>query len=162
MNVHTIPSTCFLDFTHLKWNQWLQRSHSLMSGGFQPQSWNCLCIFLADLVFRPWHIPQDTYHAEDSFRRHQTHPYFPSWEMSGCKLTHFIVSVWRHFIFPWQVQVHGTSCRDHRTSKWVCSTLYLDVWWGVTVPPGESLHPQGSMTGESFSLGSHSSLWQRC
>ena len=29
----------------------------------------------ADLLFRPWHIPQDTCRAKDSFRRHQTHPY---------------------------------------------------------------------------------------
>ena len=85
-------------------NDYNGHMHSLMFGGFQLQSWSCLCIFFADLLFRPWHIPQDTCRAEDSFR-HQTHPYFPSWEMSGCKLTHSIVSVWQHLTFPWHVQV---------------------------------------------------------
>ena len=27
-----------LNDTHLKWNQWLQRSHSIMFGEFQPQA----------------------------------------------------------------------------------------------------------------------------
>ena len=40
----------------------------------------------------------------------------------------------------------GAPCHNPKlitvlTSKWVCSTLYLDIRWGVTVPPGESLHP---------------------
>ena len=84
-------------------------SHSIMFGGFQLQS--CLFIFFEDLLFRPW----DTYRAENSFRRHQTHPYFPNWVTPGCMLAHFIVSaLTARLICPRadKCKSRGTPCRD--------------------------------------------------
>ena len=41
---------CFLNFS------WTATTVTIMFGGFQPQSWSCLCIFFADLLFHPWYI----------------------------------------------------------------------------------------------------------
>ena len=124
--------------------------------GFQLQSWSCICIFFADLLFRFWYIPQDTCRAENSFRQHQTHPYFPSYVMSGCKLAHFIVSALAEF----DMTLTSTSLAGHPAAiqSWsqdikISCQYAVDVRWGVTPPlgindrvviqPRESLIPLG-------------------
>ena len=157
---------CFLNFTHLKWSQWLQHAVTLnyvrrISASILKLS---LHFFFADLLFRPWYIPQDTCCVEGSFQRHQTHPYFPSCVMSGCKLAHFIVWALTAFDMPLtSTSPVGHSAAIQNWSQDIKMSLQYAVSrrlvknhctpWGVTPPLYES------MTGESFSPGSHSSLW---
>ena len=51
-SAYTIPSLWY-SFTHLKWNQWLQRSHSIMLESYETGSWHSqwMCTNRCFLVF---------------------------------------------------------------------------------------------------------------
>ena len=126
---------------HLKWNQRLQRSHSLMFGGIQSQSWSCHCIFFCRFAFSPLAYPSGYLPCRRQFLTSSNSPiYFPSWEMSGFKLAHFIVSVLaryrvkvalRHtsFCHQWHRSINGRRTRRMRrtTQVWRNATFTLHL-----------------------------------